>query len=95
MNIFPSDKKQICPNFKELNNELILENCIHTCHFDFFRTSRELSKSYPGNDKQTKYQPNKKQYAWDTEVLNKALEADFVQWKNDPNVNTEYTAYEL
>jgi hypothetical protein len=35
----------------------------------------------------------KGQFNWDKEVLNKALQADPVRWKNDSVVNTEYTAY--
>lgn len=32
-------------------------------------------------------------FNWDSEILDKALNARLVQWKNDPVVNTEYTAF--
>ena len=32
-------------------------------------------------------------YQWNSEILDKALKSDLVRWKNDPNVNTEYTGY--
>jgi hypothetical protein len=39
------------------------------------------------------FRTKRNEYNWDAEVLKKALDADYVRWKNDPNVNTEYTGY--
>ncbi len=38
-------------------------------------------------------QKKRQEYKWDQEVLRKAMEADYVRWKNDPSVNTEYTGF--
>jgi hypothetical protein len=37
----------------------------------------------------------KSQFQWDAEVLNKAVNAGYVRWAADPNVNTEYTKYQV
>ena len=53
-----------------------------------------FSCAYPLNEKQ-QHEINRKDFNWNADVLDAALQAELVQWKNDPNVNTEYTAYDV
>jgi hypothetical protein len=46
-----------------------------------------------GREKETEVKISRSVIDWDNDILTKALEAKLVQWKNDPVVNTEYTAF--
>lgn len=45
------------------------------------------------NRKEPSFKISRSSFDWDNEILTRCLEARLVQWKNDPVVNTEYTAY--
>ncbi len=52
-----------------------------------------LGNTTEKKEKESAIKINRSFYNWDKEILSNALNARLVQWKNDPVVNTEYTAF--